>query len=117
LRRPRCFRAGWRKNYLRDLYDAGSFAIAHLYAVALHHIGMAILQGSYTRMPSIGFIAAADLFLLALFELLHADGGDANMWRGIALSALYLCVCLGRRRATSSSPSSIAAGFSHRLIK
>jgi|KBSMisStaDraftv2_1062788.scaffolds.fasta_scaffold1185265_1 hypothetical protein len=105
------------ENSLRDLYDASGFAIAHLYAAAPHHIGMAILQGSYTGMRSIGFIAAADLFLLALFELLHADGGDANMWRGIALSALYLCVCLGRRRATSSSSSSIPVGLSHRLIK
>jgi hypothetical protein len=78
---------------------------------------MAFLQGSYTGMRSIGFIAAADLFLLALFELLHADGGDTNMWRGIALSALYVCVCLGRRRTTSPSSSPVTAGLSHRLIK
>jgi hypothetical protein len=69
-------------------------------------------------MRSLGFIAAADLFLLALFELLHATDGDVSMWRGIALSALYLCVCLGRRRtAQSSSRPPVAAGFSHRLTR
>ena len=79
---------------------------------------MAILHGTHSVMRSIGFIAAADLFLLALFELLHADGGDVNMWRGIALSALYLCVCLGRRRAVSpSSRSPDLSGFTHRLTK
>lgn len=105
-------------NYLRDLYVAGRFAIAHLYAASLHHIGMAILHGTHSAMRSIGFIAAADLFLLALFELLHADGGDVSMWRGIALSALYLCVCLGRRRAVSpSSESPVISGLTHRLTK
>jgi|GEM_PF-5638717 hypothetical protein len=79
---------------------------------------MAILHGTHSVMRSIGFIAAADLFLLALFELLHADGGDVTMWRGIALSALYLCVCLGRRRAVSpSSRSPVLSGFTHRLTK
>lgn len=96
----------------------GRFAIAHLYAGSLHHIGMAILHGTHPVMRSIGFIAAADLFLLALFELLHADGGDVSMWRGIALSALYVCVCLGRRRAVSpSSQSSVMPGFTQRLTK
>lgn len=45
-----------------------------------------------------GITLAALLFALSVIELmLHADG-DAGTWRGLALSSLYLALCLGQRR-------------------
>lgn len=46
----------------------------------------------------VGIALAALLFALSVVELmLHADG-DAQIWRGLALSSLYLALYLSQRR-------------------
>ncbi|WP_239951126.1 hypothetical protein [Dyella terrae] len=38
------------------------------------------------------------LFALSIVELLLRPGQDAALWRGLALSSLYLVMCLSQRR-------------------
>lgn len=45
-----------------------------------------------------GMIIAALLFALSVAELLLHPGGNLAMWRGLALSSLYLVMCLSQRR-------------------
>ncbi|PXV56070.1 hypothetical protein SAMN04487785_11064 [Dyella jiangningensis] len=41
---------------------------------------------------------SALLFALSIAELLLRSGEDAALWRGLALSSLYLLMCLSQRR-------------------
>jgi hypothetical protein len=43
-------------------------------------------------------IATGMLFLFSAFELVLGAGGDVGIWRGMALSSLYLSICLMQRR-------------------
>lgn len=43
-------------------------------------------------------ILSALLFVLSIAELIFRPGTDAALWRGMALSSLYLLMCLSQRR-------------------
>ncbi|MBD8898963.1 hypothetical protein [Rhodanobacter sp. DHG33] len=45
-----------------------------------------------------GIALAIGLFALSVAELMLRAGSDAGTWRGLALSSLYLVLCLGQRR-------------------
>jgi len=45
-----------------------------------------------------GMIVSAMLFALSITELMLRAGTDAPMWRGMALTSLYLVLCLSQRR-------------------
>lgn len=45
-----------------------------------------------------GMILAALLFVLSLAELILRPAADTAIWRGLALSSLYLVMCLSQRR-------------------
>jgi hypothetical protein len=47
---------------------------------------------------TVGIILAALLFVLSVATLIWRPGDDAALWRGLALSSLYLTICLGQRR-------------------
>ena len=42
--------------------------------------------------------AAALLFVISVAALMLRPGSDTALWRGLALSALYLALCLTQRR-------------------
>lgn len=50
------------------------------------------------RWRALGITLSLLLLALSLGELLWQAGNDAPMWRGIALSSLYLGLCLSQRR-------------------
>ncbi|HEY9134131.1 MAG TPA: hypothetical protein VIM98_20465 [Dyella sp.] len=64
---------------------------------------MTILHKPSFSARGIGLAAAVLLFVLAALELLSGNQADANIWRGVALGALYLCLCLAHKHAGSSS--------------
>jgi hypothetical protein len=43
-------------------------------------------------------IATGLLFLFSVYELVLGAGGKVSIWRGLALSSLYLSICLMQRR-------------------
>ena len=43
-------------------------------------------------------IATGLLFLFSVSELVLGTGGKISIWRGLALSSLYLSICLMERR-------------------
>ncbi|KLD65194.1 hypothetical protein Y882_03720 [Dyella japonica DSM 16301] len=43
-------------------------------------------------------VLSALLFALSIVELILRPGDDAAVWRGLALSSLYLLICLSQRR-------------------
>jgi hypothetical protein len=45
-----------------------------------------------------GIIVSALLFVLSLIALMLRPGDDAAIWRGLALSSLYVAICLSQRR-------------------
>ncbi|QNK00666.1 hypothetical protein [Dyella telluris] len=47
---------------------------------------------------SAAIIIATLLFALSVVELLLRPDGDVAIWRGLALSSLYLVMCLSQRR-------------------
>lgn len=47
---------------------------------------------------TVGIILSALLFVLSLVELMLRPDSDAAIWRGLALSSLYLTICLSQRR-------------------
>jgi len=49
-------------------------------------------------LRGIGMVVAMPLFLLSVYELVFRPGIDAGIWRGLALSSLYLGICLTQRR-------------------
>ena len=85
---------------LRDLYAAGIADISILYDVPDNNVGMAI----HSNQPrTFGWrtacmTLAAALFALSIVQLIMRPGDDSAVWRGLALSSLYLLVCLTQRR-------------------
>jgi hypothetical protein len=69
---------------------------------------MTILHKPSFSARGIGLVAAALLFVFAALELLRGNPADAGIWRGVALGALYLCLCLAYKHA-APSPLWIAA--------
>ena len=49
-------------------------------------------------MRRLCLIAMGVLFLFSVSELVLGAGGDVGIWRGLALSSLYLSICLMQRR-------------------
>ena len=47
---------------------------------------------------NICLIATGLLFLFSVSELALVAGGNISIWRGLALSSLYLSICLMQRR-------------------
>ena len=45
-----------------------------------------------------GMVLSGLLFVLAIAQLILRPGDDAAVWRGLALSSLYLLICLSQRR-------------------
>jgi hypothetical protein len=45
-----------------------------------------------------GIFLSALLFVLSIVELILRPGNDPAVWRGLALSSLYLLICLSQRR-------------------
>jgi len=54
-------------------------------------------------------IATGLLFLLSVSELVLGTAGKVSIWRGLALSSLYLCICMMQRRLFVPS-SKVAIG-------
>jgi len=48
-----------------------------------------------------GIAVSIALFVLSIAQLVMLPHEDAGMWRGIALSSLYLVACLSQRRLWS----------------
>ncbi|AIF47561.1 hypothetical protein [Dyella japonica] len=85
---------------LRDLYDARGTPISLLYDARTDNAGMKT-HTHHSRSigwRTAGIILSALLFVLALAELMLRPGNDAAIWRGLALSSLYLVMCLSQRR-------------------
>jgi hypothetical protein len=85
---------------LRDLYGASLGAISLLYEAPIDNACMKTpMQHSYSiRWRGAGMILSALLFVLSIAELMLRPGEDAALWRGLALSSLYLVMCLSQRR-------------------
>ena len=85
---------------LRDLYAARCREISILYELPDDNIGMAI-HTNRTRAigwRTAGMVLSALLLALSIVELMLRPGDDAALWRGLALSSLYLLICLSQRR-------------------
>ena|SRR5580693_5548652 len=85
---------------LRDLYGADGREISILYGTAAENTGM----DTNTKHPYVfswraaGIIVSALLFVLSLIALMLRPGDDSAIWRGLALSSLYVAICLSQRR-------------------
>jgi len=55
-------------------------------------------RSRFIAWRSTGMILSALLFVLAIAELMIRPSTDAAMWCGMALSSLYLLMCLSQRR-------------------
>jgi hypothetical protein len=87
-------------DLLRDLYDARGAAISHLYETRADNARMKTITHLYRSIGwrTAGMTLSALLFALSIAELIWRPGMDAAMWRGLALSSLYLRMCLSQRR-------------------
>lgn len=87
-------------DLLRDLYGAHARAISLLYVATADNDGMETgMKHSFViGWRTVGIILAALLFALSVAALIWRPGDDAALWRGLALSSLYLTICLGQRR-------------------
>ncbi|WP_114239556.1 hypothetical protein [Dyella sp. C9] len=56
------------------------------------------------RLRSLGVVVAALVFLVAVARLLAGAGEDVGLWRGLALSSLYIGFCLTQRRLFTRAP-------------
>ncbi|MDR3447785.1 hypothetical protein [Dyella sp.] len=85
---------------LRDLYGALSEAISLLYEEHTDNARMKTHTHQHRSIGwrAVGMILSALLFALSIVELLLRPGQDAALWRGLALSSLYLVMCLSQRR-------------------
>lgn len=85
---------------LRLLYDACAASISLLYDAHADNVGMKTTTHRYRSIGwrATGMILAAMLFVLSIAELILRPGADAAIWRGLALSSLYLVMCLSQRR-------------------
>jgi hypothetical protein len=50
------------------------------------------------RLRNLAFVVAGLVFAFAVSRLLSGAGEDVGVWRGLALSSLYLGFCLTQRR-------------------
>lgn len=85
---------------LRDLYGAGCRVISILYEAPDDNGSMEI-HSNRARVigwRAAGIVLSALLFALSIVELILRPGDDAAVWRGLALSSLYLLICLSQRR-------------------
>ncbi|WP_199099389.1 hypothetical protein [Dyella sp. ASV21] len=55
------------------------------------------------RWRHVLLLVSALLFAAAIYKLMLGAGADAGIWRGVALSALYLGFCLTQRRLFTPS--------------
>jgi hypothetical protein len=62
---------------------------------------------------NICLMAAGMIFLLSVARLTLGVGGDVSVWRGLALSSLYLGFCLMQRRLFTP-PSKASLGLQRR---
>jgi hypothetical protein len=88
------------ESFMRSIWQS-HFAISHLYGTQPHNDGMKTLT---RRLPlenvvrTVCLIAMGALFLFSVSELVRGAGGDVSVWRALALSSLYLSICLMQRR-------------------
>jgi hypothetical protein len=85
---------------LRDLYAARRRVISILYEVPDDNIGMAIHTNRSRAIGwrTAGMVLSGLLFALSIVQLILRPEQDAAVWRGLALSSLYLLICLTQRR-------------------
>lgn len=60
------------------------------------------------RVRNFCLVATGLLFLLSVAELVLRASGDVSIWRGLALSSLYLSFCLMQRRLFVPSSRAVA---------
>jgi hypothetical protein len=76
-------------------------SISHLYGTQSHNNCM---RNFSKHLPleylvrNVCLIATGLIFLFSVSELVLGTGGKVSIWRGLALSSLYLSICLMERR-------------------
>lgn len=97
---PRPHAKNLRSDLLRVLYGALGLAISLLYEATADNGGMETHTNRSFGIGwrTVGIILSALLFVLSLVELMLRPDSDAAIWRGLALSSLYLTMCLSQRR-------------------
>lgn len=55
------------------------------------------------RWRALGLVLSGLVLTLSITQLILRPGEDSGMWRGIALSSLYLALCLAQRRLFSGA--------------
>lgn len=85
---------------LRDLYAARCRVISILYESPDDNSDMAIHTNRSRAIGwrTAGMVLSGLLFALSIVQLILRPGDDAAVWRGLALSSLYLLICLSQRR-------------------
>lgn len=67
-------------------------------------------------MRNIGLMAMALLFLVSVSALIVGTGDHVSVWRGLALSSMYIGFCLTQRRLFTPASRRSARSLRHRQL-
>jgi hypothetical protein len=93
--------------------------ISLLYGAASHNDRVMTLTRRLSwerRVRNIWLIAMALLFLVSVSELVVGTGGHISVWRGLALSSVYVGFCLTQRRLFSPASRRAVRSLRHRQL-